>query len=185
MTASDLTDEKLVALIRAGDQELYGEIIRRYQTKLSHYLKKFIRQPDELEDVLQEVFIRAYQNLYGFNVNKKFSSWIFRIAHNQALNQLKKKSKETLFLEAGEYNIIDEKINLEYGVNSELDRRNLEAALNLIGEKYRQPLILFFLETKTYEEISEILRLPPSSVGVLIMRGKKILKKHLEKLYGK
>ncbi len=86
----DLADEQLVGIIREEDKELYSEIIKRYNQKLSHYLRKFIYDPDGLEDVLQVVFIKAYRNLYGFNIKNRFSSWIYRIAHNEAINYLKK-----------------------------------------------------------------------------------------------
>jgi len=72
MTSQNLTDEQLVEIIREKNQELYSEIIKRYQIKLSHYLKKFIYDSDELEDVLQVVFIKSYKNLYGFNIHKNF-----------------------------------------------------------------------------------------------------------------
>ncbi|MCX6779835.1 MAG: sigma-70 family RNA polymerase sigma factor, partial [Candidatus Magasanikbacteria bacterium] len=107
-TPSNFTDEQLVAHIREKDKELYSEIIRRYETKLSHYLRKFFRNPDELEDVLQEVFIKVYRNLYGFDVDKKFSSWIYRITHNEAINHLKKNYRKNISLDETEWDIVDE-----------------------------------------------------------------------------
>ena len=77
-------------------------------------MRKFIYNNDELEDILQVVFIKAYKNLYGFNTKKKFSSWIYRIAHNEAVNHLKKYSKERISLDDIEYKIIDKKIDLNY-----------------------------------------------------------------------
>ena len=181
MDFSHLTDEQLVEKIRANDSELYSEIINRYQAKLSHYLKKFISHESELEDVLQEVFIKTYKNLYGFDIEKKFSSWIFRITHNEAINNIKKRKKELLILDEAEWQIIDEKMSLEKEVERAIDRELIEQALLKIKIKYREPLILFFLEEKSYEEISEILRIPVSTVGVLIMRGKKKLQQYLSK----
>jgi RNA polymerase sigma-70 factor, ECF subfamily len=181
MDCRHLTDEQLVEKIRASDPELYSEIINRYQAKLSHYLKKFISHESELEDVLQEVFIKTYKNLYGFDIEKKFSSWIFRITHNEAINNIKKRKKELLILDEAEWQIIDEKMNLEKEVEREIDCELIEQALLKIKLKYREPLILFFLEEKSYEEISEILRIPVSTVGVLILRGKKKLQQYLSK----
>lgn len=73
----ELTDEQLVEVVRSKNQELYGEVIKRYQTKLVHYLKKFIHSDDELKDVLQDVFIKAFRNLYSFDTSKRFSPWIY------------------------------------------------------------------------------------------------------------
>ncbi|MCK5475067.1 MAG: RNA polymerase sigma factor [Candidatus Pacebacteria bacterium] len=187
MKSMDLSDEQLVEIIRKDDQELYGEIIKRYNQKLSHYLRKFIYDQDELEDVLQVVFIKVYKNLYGFNINKKFSSWIYRIAHNEALNHLRKYSKERISLDEVEYRIIDEKIDVGGDVDKKILKKNVEKLLKKIRPKYQEPLILFYFEQKSYEEISDILRIPTSTVGTLISRGKKMLKEELkeEEIYGK
>lgn len=179
MQISKLSDEQLVKIIREKDKELYSEIIKRYQTKLSHYLRKFIYDQDELEDVLQVVFIKAYKNLYGFNINKKFSSWIYRIAHNEAINYFKKYSGKKISLDEVEYKIIDEKINMQDYVDKNFLKKKIEKLLINIKLKYREPLILFYFEGKSYEEISDILKIPKSTVGTLILRGKKILKERL------
>lgn len=176
MSSPKLTDEQLVEIIREKDQELYSEIIKRYQAKLSHYLRKFIYDPDELEDVLQVVFIKAFRNLFGFDIDKKFSSWIYRIAHNEAINHLKKNFKGQITLEEVEYKIIDEKINLDEEVDKVLFKKEVEKHLSNIKLKYREPLILFYFEQKSYQEISDILHIPTSTVGTLIRRGKEQLK---------
>ncbi len=182
METRNLTDEQLVEKIRENNPQLYSEIIHRYQSKLSNYLRKFINHQDELEDVLQEVFIKVYKNLFGFDINKKFSSWIFRIAHNEAINNIRKRKKEILSLDDNEWQVIDEKINLEKELEEKINRKIIEKALLKIKSKYREVLILYFLEEKTYEEISEILRIPISTVGVLLLRGKKKLKKYLTEI---
>lgn len=174
------TDEQLVAEIREHDKELYSEIMRRYQTKLSHYLKKFFRNPDELDDVLQEVFIKVYRNLYGFDVEKKFSSWIYRIAHNESINHLKKNSKKNISLDETEWEIVDEKLDLHTHIDNKQLRENIQKGLSELKEKYREPLILYYFEQKSYEEISDILLLPRNTVGILIMRGKAKLKEILK-----
>ena len=179
MNPSQLTDEQLVKIIRGKDRELYSQIIKRYQTKLSHYLRKFIYNADELEDVLQVAFIKAYRNLYGFDVNKKFSSWLYRIAHNEAINYLKKNSTGQISLAEVEYKLIDEKINLSEDLDKILLKKKVERYLKKIKLKYREPLILFYFEQKSYQEISDILRVPRSTVGTLIRRGKDQLRELL------
>jgi len=175
-----LTDEELVVVIREKNKELYSEIIRRYTPKLSHYLRKFVRNPDELEDVLQDVFIKTYRNLYDFDANKKFSSWVYRIAHNEAINHLKKYHQEKTSLDAQELEIIDKNINLPQTIDTALLKIKIENSLAQIKNKYREPLILYLFEQKTYEEIGNILQIPNSTVGVLIMRGKNLLKNFLQ-----
>lgn len=178
----NFTDEQLVVEIRENDKELYSEIIRRYQTKLSHYLRKFFRNQDELEDVLQEVFIKVYRNLYGFDIEKKFSSWIYRITHNEAINHLKKNSNKNISLDEQEWEIVDNKFNLNDHIDKKQLREKITKGLFELKEKYREPLILYYFEQKSYEEISDILRLPRNTVGVLIMRGKEKLKESFKNL---
>lgn len=179
MKPLDLPDEQLIEIIRENDQELYAEIIKRYQAKLSHYLRKFVCDADELEDILQDVFIKAYKNLYGFDAKKKFSSWIYRIAHNEAVNYLKKNSRTKISLDEVEYKIADEKIDLDGHIDKAFLKKEIGRCMKNVKLKYREPLILFYFEQKSYEEISDILRIPTSTVGTLISRGKKIIKEEL------
>ncbi|MFA6424470.1 MAG: RNA polymerase sigma factor [Candidatus Magasanikbacteria bacterium] len=180
MTLDQFTDEQLIVEVRENDKEKYAEIIRRYQLKLSHYLRKFIKNSDELEDVLQEVFIRTYRNLYAFDVNKKFSAWIYRIAHNQAINHIKKNNKGSISLDEHEWEIVDEKMDLKKEVDVGLAKIRVGKGIASLKDKYREPLILYFFEQKSYDEISDILRVPTSTVGTLIKRGKEALKEFLE-----
>lgn len=179
MMNKTLTDEQLVDIVRSQDKELYVEIVRRYQIKLAHYLRKFISGSDQLQDILQEVFLKAYRNLYGFNTNERFSPWIYRIAHNEAVNFLKKNNKIAISLEDNEIDVVDEKIDLDDIVDKTILKTKMAYALGKLKEKYREPLILYFFEEKSYEEIGEILHLPTSTVGVLILRAKNLLKNYL------
>ncbi len=183
MNFSEWSDEQIVVHVREQDKEVYGHIIRRYHIKLAHYLRKFIHDPDELEDVLQAVFIKAYENLYGFDEKRKFSSWVYRIAHNEAVNHIKKYARISVSLDEVESILVDEKMNIQKGIDQKLLQQEMEYALVHMKEKYREAIILFFFEQKSYEEMSEILRIPISTVGTLISRGKKQLKHVLEK-YG-
>jgi len=99
-TYENLSDEGLVGLVRSKDQELYAVLMRRYQAKLLRYANYLVRNNQRAEDVVQEAFIKAFVNLQGFNTKKKFSSWIYRIVHNEAINQLKKYSKEVRLTDA-------------------------------------------------------------------------------------
>lgn len=182
MENQELSDENLVEIIREKDKELYIEIINRYKDKLSRYLRKFISNPDELEDVLQVVFIKVYKNLYGFDVGQKFSSWIYRITHNEAINQIKA-NRNHISLDDVEYKIIDESINIDRKIDDTILRKEINNGFDKLDLKYKEPLILFYFEQKSYEEISDILRIPKNTVGVLISRGKKMLKGILSNNY--
>lgn len=181
MKPADLADEQLVVEVRSTNKELYSELIRRYQKKMEHYIAKFIRHPDELEDVLQSVFIKAYQNLNGFDTEKKFSPWLYRIAHNEALNYIRKYGKIQVPVEDVEHLLVDDRIDLPKEIDRGMLKEKMELALTKLKPAYRETLILYFFEQKSYEEISDILRVPTSTVGTLLLRGKKQLKNHLDK----
>jgi len=178
----ELKDEQIVRSILDGDKEMYREVIRRYEDKLSRYLSKFSNNKDDIEDILQIVFIKVYKNLYGFDINKKFSSWIYRIAHNEAVNHLKKVKGIRIALDDVEYKLIDEKADIKKETDNMFLKKDIENVISSMNVKYRDPLVLFFFEDMTYEEISDVLRIPKNTVGTLIMRGKKLIKNNLEEI---
>lgn len=178
-----LADNQLVELILKRDQELFGEIIFRYQQKLFYYVNRLINHPDEAQDIVQDVFLKVFKNLWGYDSRLKFSSWIYRIAHNEAVNWLKKNTrykKESIdqneYLEATLYDETD----FVEDLNIKADIEKVHLAIAQLPEKYREVLILKFVEEKSYEEISDILMKPVNTIGVLINRGRKILKNQLK-----
>jgi RNA polymerase sigma-70 factor, ECF subfamily len=182
----DVTDEEIVKLILKGNKDKYADIIERYEAKLFGYIKHLINQSnDEVEDMLQEVFISAYVNLQGFDTKKNFSSWIFRIAHNKAVDYFKKKRPLVVINkpEKEEDDWIEnmpsrDKLYEEIEIEKE-QNREIRKAVEKLELKYRETIILYFYENKSYEEISDILHIPTSNVGVILHRAKKELKKIL------
>jgi len=168
------TDEELVKKTCHEDKEYYEAIVLRYQKKLIDYAYYLMGDGQKAEDVVQESFIKAFENLKGFNLNKKFSSWIYRIVHNQAINQIKKTRKEFPLFENVYF--LDRQ-NVENDFIKKEDILEVRNCLKKLSFKYKEPLILFYFEEKSYEEISDILRIPISTVGVRIRRAKAQLKK--------
>lgn len=176
MALNSLSDEEIAVLVRTKNQELYRELVERYQKKIIKYARYLIGNRESAHDVAQETFIKAFTNLWGFNPKLKFSSWIYRIAHNEAVNYIKKHKKE--------FPIDPEKMSL-MNVESEEDpfrdmekkeaMEIVEKCLPELSIKYREPVALYYLDDKSYEEISDVLRIPAGTVGVRIMRGKKLL----------
>lgn len=176
------SDEDVVKLVQGGKKELYREIVIRYETKLLRYATYLLRDEDEAADVVQSAFVKAYINLQGFNTKKKFSSWIYRIVHNEAINAIKKKHKE-ISLDDNDWvkNIADDQESAEEEISREQAQEVLRQHLADMPVTYSEPLELFYIEEKSYEEISDILHLPMGTVGTRISRGKKALKKIYEK----
>lgn len=168
-----VSDEQLVEIVRTKNKEAYAELIKRYQAKLLRYASYVTGDDHKGADVVQESFIKAYVNLNGFDTKKKFSSWIYRIVHNEAMNMLKKHSKQRPINDAVEW---DSGVNLEDEFIKQELVHHAHECLNQMPILYKEPLSLLYLEEKSYEEISDILRIPIGTVGTRINRAKGIMK---------
>lgn len=175
MPTKHIADERLVELIRTGQHELYAQIIKRYQAKLIRYVEYLITDSALSSDAVQESLSKAYINLHGFNTQKKFSSWIYRIAHNEAMSIIKKYRLHQDLELASE--LSDQQINIEEDFVRKESIAQVKRCLGQIPLLYREPLSLFYLEEKSYQEISDILHIPIGTVGTRINRAKIIAKK--------
>lgn len=176
------TDEELVRLTLLN-QAVYLYLMRRYEQKLLRYIQRLSNMAlADAEDILQEVFIKVFQNLNDFDRNLKFSSWIYRITHNEVVSHFRK-----LKSRGGEPMALDEEhaawhnLCTEFGIDDQLDqadrRKNIEQVLDQLDHKYREVLFLRFMEDKSYEEIADILKKPMGTVATLINRAKQQFKK--------
>jgi len=152
-------------------------IYERYEKRLVYYILRISSfSLAEAEEVLQESFVKAWQNLNEFDEDLKFSSWIYRIVHNTTISEWKKtqsKGKdrkqewdEDLFQN------LPSLIDVQEDFNKNFDKKNIRNVLELMPEKYREVLVLQFLEEKNYQEISDILKKPSGTVATLINRAK-------------
>jgi RNA polymerase sigma-70 factor (ECF subfamily) len=138
---------------------------------------------EDAGDILQDVFVKTYYNLNEFNDELKFSSWIYRIAHNQTVSEIRKKSsRPSVPFEKEDIDRFEDVFDIVKEVDNSFDREKIDEALSLLDEKYREVLILRFLDEKDYVEIADILKKPVSTVGNLILRGKKLFKLEYDKL---
>lgn len=174
----NLKDEEVVRFVCEKNKEIYTEIIRRYQDKLRRYIFNLIQDDNKAEDILQETFIKAYINLRGFNRSKKFSSWIYRIAHNETINMIKKDKKQISLNKNLDF---DSGIDIEEGLIKKELRLKTHRCLKQMPVDYREVITLYYLEEKSYEEISDILRAPVATVGTRIRRAKILMKKICQK----
>ena len=175
---AEFTDEELVAWVRTKDKEAYGEIVRRYQDKLLRYAYYILGDSHQAADIVQESFVKAYVNLQGFNLKKKFSSWIYRIVHNEALKFISKHKRETGLFDNADF---DSGVNIEREYTQKETAAMVRKCLGKIPILYREPLSLYYLEGNSYQEISDILRIPVGTVGTRINRAKKLMKKICQK----
>lgn len=183
----EMTDEQIVLETREKNKEAYVQIVKRYEKKLLRYAFNIVGDNSLAADVVQDAFIKAYENLQGFDVSKKFSSWIYRIVHNEAINLLKKQKRFvfnfdfSFFDRSGGNNGRDSSGGSAETPEQEYDRQEIvdkvQASLSELPLKYKEALTLYYLEEKSYDEISDILRIPIGTVGTRINRGKKLLRK--------
>ncbi len=166
--------------LESSDQ--FGRIIEKYQEPLKRYVRRIARPgQDDLDILLQDIFIKAYENLNDFDQELAFSSWIYRIAHNEAIDYLRRKKRFGASLDEpasdDEGVTLAETIAADTDIAGEADKeyikRCIEAVLDDLEPKYRSVLVLKFLEEKDYNDISDILRKPPGTVATLIHRAKK------------
>ncbi len=153
-------------------------IYERYEKRLIYYILRISSFSfNEAEEVLQESFVKAWQNLNEFDTNLKFSSWIYRIVHNTTITEWKKtQSKGKDQKQEWDENLfqnLPSLIDIQEDFNKNFDKKNIRKVLELMPDKYREVLVLQFLEDKNYQEISDILKKPTGTVATLINRAKK------------
>ena len=179
-------DQDLVAAA-LRERNAYALIVRRWQPVLARYLRRLLGQSAEAaEDILQDVFIKVYVNLNDYDRARPFGPWIYRIARNEALSFLRKRKTEPPLVTGEDAQIIIERLSDGTDVQEMSERLRIEdkvrAAIMQLDLRYRDVLVLRFLEDKGYDEISEIMQVPPGTVATLINRGTKQLRSALEAL---
>ena len=163
---------------------IYTDLVKKYENKIINYVVRIsgVRR-EEAEDIAQEIFLKAYQNLNAFDQKRKFSSWLFSIAHNETISYWRKHKKEM-----GMPDLEDDEIAYllkdDFDIKEKLDEKTLKEevrhGINKLDFKYREVLQLRYLNEYSYEEISDIIKKPVNTVGTLINRAKRQLKKELE-----
>lgn len=180
MTNKPSTDEDIVTKIIGGDIDAYGELMSRYEQKLLRYVIYLTREQISAADVVQDTFIKAYQNLRGFNSKYKFSSWVYRIAHNEAMNAIKKERHINRNVEIENISETNHESDIINKIDQKILNTNLKICLDDLDNKYREILMLQYFENMKYSEISDVLRIPIATVGVRSARAKARLKRICE-----
>lgn len=180
-----MTDEELAQAVQAGNTDMFGPLVERYQEKLLRYGRKFLSAREDIEDIVQDVFLSTFQNIRSFDPQARFSPWIYRIAHNAFVNGLKRKSRNPLvyvdfdtFLAHPAYEdpAVREREAAEV-------RAMIEQSLDRLDYKYREVLILYYLEDLSYRDIADILQVPQGTVGVRLKRAKEALRTAFDALH--
>lgn len=180
-----LSDEDLVVLT-LKDQDNFAYLIYRYQDKLFNYIRRLTNIRDEdIQDLLQDIFLKIYLNLNDFDNTLKFSSWVYAITHNQVISNHRKVQARaeghSIPLEDASANKIIAGFNIEKEIDTNYLKANVFKVLAALNKKYREVLILKFLEEKNYQEISDIIKKPIGTVGSMMNKAKKMFKEELSR----
>lgn len=180
----DLSDEQLVMLVRKGCNDAFSILVERYQKQIFALAYRLGGDYDEARDMAQESFLRVYRELAHYDESRRFFPWMYRVAHNTCINMMHRRPKETAPLDA----IIDLRVDAEDaeanpGLSYEQQELNssINQALQALPETYRLPLVMKYLEGMSYQQISEQLELPISTIETRLFRGRKMLKNTLSK----
>ena len=179
MEDKQITDEKLVEQVLI-DSSRYVVLVERYQEKLARYINRLCScQQDDIDDLLQDVFIKIFKNLNGFDKSLKFSSWAYRITHNEVISHYRKMKAQPANLELiPDLKISDDKSDLFISeLENKLNKPKIATILSKMPIKYREILVLRYLEELSYDEISDIIKKPIGTVSNLLHRARTIFKK--------
>ena len=185
--AEQPTDEELVAAVLGGDQERFGDLIDRYQGRLVNYLFRLLRNTDDAHDLAQEVLVKVYQVLDRYDPQYKFSTWLFRVAQNAAIDQIRRRRLKVVSLRQED----DEGENRDWDLPSpergpygELRNRErgvaIQDAIDSLPWEYRELILLRHFGELPYEEIAKLKQMPLGTVKNKLFRGRQMLKEKLQ-----
>jgi RNA polymerase sigma-70 factor (ECF subfamily) len=189
-----LSDQEVVLIARAGREAAYRELIRRYERPVFALLFRMVRDRELAEDLAQETFIKALNAIESYRPEFKFSSWIFKIANNAAIDHLRRRELDTLSLDGSPHAETPEQMQataLQIGARQESPLDAVEAkelggaieqAIAQLRPEYRSCILLRHVEGRAYEEIAEILNLPLGTVKTYIHRARNELRQTLAHL---
>jgi RNA polymerase sigma-70 factor (ECF subfamily) len=189
-----LTDQQVVLLARGGQERAYRELVRRYERPIFSLLYRMVRDRELAEDLSQETFVKALNAIESYRPEYKFSSWLFKIANNAAIDHLRRRELDTLSLEGSPHAVTPDAMEataLQIGDRAEnpldiVEAKELggeiERAIALLRPEYRACILLRHVDGRAYEEIAEMLDLPLGTVKTYIHRARNELRRSLAHL---
>lgn len=190
LSVAEMDDHSLLAATLAGEETAFAELHRRYKNQITNYVYRMLDDYDRAVDLAQETFVRVYRSAERYQATYSFSTYIYRIAHNLAISELRTRKRRKLFSlptffsdkdsEEIEVEIEDKRQQMADDAMIADERRAAVArAIASLPEKYRAALVLCDMEEKSYEEISAVLDLPVGTVKSRINRARNLLKEKL------
>ena len=175
---SSADDKELVRAAKENPDE-FQALVTRYWNRLFCYIRRmsYFSQED-IEDILQEVFIKIYKYLNDYDEEMAFSTWVYRIARNATIDEIRKRKSRptTIWLENEDLaKVLKSSLNIEKEYVDAESLMKVKDIINNMPDKYREVLVLRFIEERSYEEIMDIVQLPKGTIASLVNRGRKIM----------
>lgn len=185
-----LSDHSLIEATKKGDEDAFAEIVNRYRNPITNYLYRFLNDYEEAVDLAQETFVRVYFAIERYHTEYAFSTYIYRIATNLAISELRKRKRRKLLSLTGlfqteedseiEFQPPDEKALPDENLIEDEQSRVISKAIATLPDKYRAPIILRDVEGRSYEEVAQILELGLGTTKSRISRARGLLKDKLK-----
>jgi RNA polymerase sigma-70 factor (ECF subfamily) len=186
----NLSDHDLIEQAKQGDEDAFAEIVRRYKNPIINYLYRFLNDYEEAVDLAQETFVRVYFAIERYHRGFAFSTYIYRIATNLAISEMRRRRRRRLlslsglfqsdYEETAEYQPRDERILPDAELVDDEQSRVIAKAIAALPEKYRVAIILRDVQGRSYEEIAAIMELGLGTTKSRINRGRGLLREKLK-----
>ncbi len=176
-------------MVRAleSDQAAYVELMDKYRNALTRHIQRMVRQQGEVDDLVQECFIKAFAALKSYSADYAFSTWLYKIATNHTIDFLRKKKLSTMSIDRPiqtkdgevEYELPDTSYRPDKHIVEDERRLLIQDAINQLPPKYNRVIVMRHQQEKSYEEIAQELDLPLGTVKAHIFRARALLYKYL------
>lgn len=185
---SSREDDVLVKEAIGGDESAYKKLVEKYERALYFHILKMINDREQVEDLVQETFVKAFDNLNTYSTNYAFSTWLYRIATNHTIDYLRKKKLQTLSINEPvktregdmKMQLPDESASTDRNIIRKQRQKIVREAIKDLPEKYRKVIEMRHMEEKSYQEIADVLDLPLGTVKAHIFRARELLYKELK-----
>jgi len=183
-TSDTQEDDRLILQTLAGKSSAFESLIEKYQNRLFHSMTQVLRNSTDAEDIVQDAFVKAFTKLSTFRGGSQFYTWLYRIAHNSAISQIRKrKPTDSLDHDGGmaAATLEGQHVSPSQRLERQEENRQLTDALNRLKEEQRSVLVLRVMEGLDYDAIAEILDVPVGTVRSRLHRARAQLKEELER----
>jgi RNA polymerase sigma-70 factor (ECF subfamily) len=177
----DYSDHLIVEQIVSGQKDLFRLLVRRYQRPVYGMGMSFFRNAEDASDFAQEVLLKVYRNLARFEGRSRFSTWLYKIAYNTAVNGVNRRKEYVSLAEDGGSEAAHEDTPERIAIRNAAKEAVLES-LGELPERYRVCIDLFFFYDRSYQEIEAITGFPVNTIKSHVFRAKKLLRERLERL---